>query len=196
MNKKILFFLLFVNFIYGQNLEGYYVTNDNDTIKCKFEFTVKKFELTKDYIKFQMFLSSLQKKVVVILENGEKLTFKPLEIKVFNIKKADFENYKFVSLKNDTSSFYEEYITGKISVYYLHWSKDAPKRTYYLKGNELKSREINFFNFRNWIGELISDEPELYSRWMDSDKYYQKNEVFDVIKMYNLIFFNETKKSN
>jgi len=182
-----------VNTFYQQNIDGYYVTNENDTIKCKFEFIPRKFDELKDYMLFHKFLYSIKKKVTVLLENGEKKTFKPTDIKLFNIKKKDFEYYKFVSLKEDTKNFYEEVFTGKISVYYSHWSSDAPKQTYYLKDGSLYSRETNLGNFRNWIGKLIEDNPDLYSRWMDSDKYYQKKEVFDVIKIYNVDFLNKNQ---
>ena len=191
MKTIVLFFLLLsVNLFYGQNLGGYYVTNENDTIKCKFDVQTNTFD---SLIFYQ---TSVQKKVKIILSNGEKLKYKPLEIKSFFIEKTKSGNYKFVSLDIDPDYFYQEILIGRISIFYNYTynmqSGGLPiRRTYFLKDTEFSSRETAFFNFRNWFGKFIEDFPELYQKWMDSDNYYKKNDVYEVIKIYNEHFNNK-----
>jgi hypothetical protein len=185
----ILLLICFYSNIFAQNFEGYVITKSNDTLKCTFDVQTNIFDETMFYP------SSVMKSVKIINENGEKFKFYPNQIDSFIIKNTKFGNFKFVSLKADNyKNFYQEISVGRISIYKKYTGNmngGYPiESTIYCKNDKLDSRETNFFNFRKWFSKYIDDYPELYQKWIDSDNFFKKKDVFEVIKIYNNYFKN------
>lgn len=87
------------------------MTLNGDTVNCKI--------VASHTRNGQINFLTLTKKVTVI-ENGEKKRFKPHDIKRFCIKNRRGEIYKFVSLARDKTRFYNEVISGRLSLYYSY----------------------------------------------------------------------------
>ena len=175
--KKIIILLLLssLNNSYAQNPKGYCVTKNNDTIFCEFDKTDDLFLLG-------------EKKIKIINLKGEKITFSPLELNSFTLSNIQGSQFNYLStIANSYKTFLLVEIEGKISVFksYSRNMNGLIEKTLFCKDNLITSRETNFFNFRNWFGKFIEDYPELYMKWMDSNNFYKKNEVFQVIKLYN-----------
>jgi hypothetical protein len=190
MKKLLIVFVIIIlsSNIYGQNYKGYYVTIKNDTIKCDFDIFVNLF----DSKKFDP--QTVRNKIKIINNSGDKLKFKPNEIKSFFISNTNSGVYKFVSIA-DHNYFYHEIIKGKLSYYkvYLNNSGGAlgsliSEQLYLLK--EGKLIEINPLNLRKGLSKQIEDCPDLNQKWIDSDKYYKLNEFEEVVKLYNKHFNN------
>lgn len=161
-----LFFLLFTTFIFSQKFGEYYVTNNNDTIKC-------------DIIKHSH-------SRVIILENGQKKKFKPHEIKLYSVFVG--AHVKYVSLLNNKNQFFIERIKGRLSLYHIDdwdfYSKSIVLRNALVKDNNniiyLKNKNSN----RKTISSLIADCPTVLTDWNDIEKYPTEN--FErVIESYN-----------
>ena len=182
MKKNTLILLLnfFVLICNAQGrFNGYVVTNSNDTIKCTFSLEMNIFDKTLFYD------SSLSKRAKIFKENGEKVKYKPTELKTIFVTGPKQGDYKFVSLEQDNEHFFHEKIKGKLSYYIIYKGNlqggfpfEIP---YFLKDNKLYE---NYYT-RKEIGELIADYPELYDKWMD-----KKNKVsqIDIINEYNTYF--------
>lgn len=182
--NKFLFLVFICSAVNAQKFSGYVVTNENDTIKCSFDVQTNLFDKTMFY------QTSVLKNVKITNEKGEKAKYYPNQLKSFLIKNTKSGDYRFVSINADKyKNFYQEVIIGKISVYRSYTANAqlgaAPvEKMVYLKGDKL-SNEAGIFNFRSWFGKFIEDYPELYQKWMDSDNYYKKNQVFEVVNLYN-----------
>lgn len=186
MTKFLFIFLFFLSTVVSaQRFDGYVISNENDTINCSFDVQTNLFDETMFYP------TSVLKSVKIITEKGEKVKYHPNQLKAFLIKNTKFGDYRFVSIDADKhKNFYQEVTIGKISLYRSYVNNMQPgafpiEKTFYCKDNGLSSKETNFFNFRNWFGKFIEDYPELHQKWMDSDNYYKKNQVADVVKLYN-----------
>jgi hypothetical protein len=184
--KKVIFvfisLLVNLNF-YGQDYKGYYITKQNDTIKCGFDIFVNIF----DSHKFDP--QTVRNKIKIIDANGEMLKFKPNEINSFFILQTNSGDYKFVSIANH-NYFYHEIIKGKLSYYkvYLNNSggalgKLASERLYLYKNENLI--EIDPLFLRKGLSKQIEDYSELHKKWIDSNNYYELNKFEEVIKLYN-----------
>ncbi|MBS7230248.1 hypothetical protein KHA90_04355 [Flavobacterium psychroterrae] len=184
--NKIIFSLVFCfisTIFYSQNYKGYYITNDDDTITCSFDIPVILF----DSKKFDP--QTVRNKINVITENGEKLKFKPNQIKSFFIKETKNGNYNFVSII-DQNYFYHEIIRGKLSYYKVYLNNSGGVLGYYasvkyfiIKDNNLT--ELNSMNLKKGLSKQIKDYPELDQKWMDSSNYYKVNQIEEVIELYN-----------
>jgi hypothetical protein len=168
-----------------QRFNGYVVTNSNDTIKCKFSLEMNIFDKTLFYD------SGISNRAKIFKENGEKVKYKPSELKTVFITGPKQGDYKFVSLKADNyEHFYHEIIVGRLSYYVLYkanLSGGFPyEKPFILKENKLVS--IDGFSRRKTFGELIIDYPELYKKWMDSNNYYKIDQITEVLKLYNEYF--------
>ena len=180
--RKLSIVFAFISFnIYGQDFNGYYITNENDTIKCGFNVGVNLFDA-----------QTVRNKIKIINADAVELKFKPNEIKSFFIEGTSVGNYKFVSIANH-KYFYHEIIKGKLSYYkvYLNNSGGAlgalASVSYYLLKDE-NLVELNPLNLRKGLSKQIEDYPELYQKWIDSDKYYKLNQFEEVINLYNKHF--------
>lgn len=187
--KKIVFIGLFliVKFnSYSQRIEGYVVTNSNDTIKCKFFVTPNMFNRTIIY-KDEL---CLLKKLKILTNSGEKKKYRANELKSFFVTGTSEGDFKFVSLNEDNyNHFYHEVIKGKISYYRLYKGVDGTKFNEYIIKSNLMFK-LGIFNTRKTLGEQIKDYPELYEKWMDSNNFYTIDKLDEVIKLYNEHFIN------
>jgi hypothetical protein len=176
----ILFILIFNSNCFGQNNNGYYITNSNDTIKCYFDL----FSISG---KFDP--QTVRNKIKLITNSGDKLIFKPNEIKSFFISKINSRDYKFVSISNH-NYFYHEIIKGKISYFKVYLNNPGGafgtlvSEKLYLYKNE-KLTEIDPLFLRKGLSKQIEDYSELNLKWIDSNKYYKLNQFEEVIKLYN-----------
>lgn len=179
--------IIFFNFnAFAQKFDGYYITNNNDTIKCSFDVEVKIFD-RKDFEKY-----SVKNRVRTLNTEGYKTTFKPNEINSFFIKGTKTGDYKFVSIENK-NNFYHEIIKGKLSYYKLYRGSSGGAigalvaEGIYLHKDE-NFIEINPLNLRKGLGKQIEDYPELYQKWIDSNKHYKLDQFEEVVNLYNQHF--------
>lgn len=188
MNKiifSVIFCLVSVTF-YGQNYKGYYITNENDTIKCSFDIPVILF----DSEKFDP--QTVRNKIKIVTDTGEKFSFKPNQIKSFFIKETKKGDYNFVSIANQ-NYFYHEIIKGKLSYLKVYLNNSGGVLGYYasvryfiIKDGDLT--ELNSMNLKKGLSKQIKDYPELDLKWMDSNNYYKVNQIEEVIELYNKHF--------
>lgn len=178
---RILTFLAVLISLVGsaQKFNGYVVTNANDTIHCKFFI---KTNPTDEKIPYP---SSVCKKVKILSDKGEEKAFKPSQLKSFYIKGTKDCDLKFVSLKEDDDQFYQELIIGKLSLYKIYFTSMYGQE--FSNGvilSDGKLYKIAGFGIRKKIGKLITDYPELYNKWMNSEEY--KLEQFqEIVSLYN-----------
>lgn len=187
--SKLLFLIssfILCSTLHAQKFDGYYIANNNDTIKCSFNVRVNLFD-SKIFEK-----ASVKNKIKVLNANGEKLIFKPNEIQSFFIRGTKTGDYKFVSIENK-NNFYHEVIKGKLSYYKLYRENSGgvlgalvAEGLYLSKDKKLI--EINPLNLRKGLAKQIEDYEELHQKWMDSDTYYKLNQFEEVIKLYNTHF--------
>lgn len=157
MIKTLIFTLTIFSFMQlkSQVDNQYYINNNNDTIKSQ--------------------ILSYSSKRVVILENGEKKKFKPNEIKAFVF--GNGKQTKFVSLNNDKNNFYEEVISGKLSLYNVYTNNAYNGMTMILPVMMKNDKIVylNVLNPRKRIAELISDCPMLLKEWNETENYPTKD---------------------
>lgn len=181
--KKLFFVfaIISLNIQAQQRFNGYVVTNENDTIKCRFSLEMNIFNDSLFYD------SGISKRAKIFKQNGEKVKYLPTELKTVFITGPKQGDYKFVSLEQDKKHFFHEKINGKLSYYILYTGNlqgGFPLETiYFLK--EGKLTENSGFSSRKKFGELIKDYSELYEKWMDSNNYYKLGQFPEVIKLYN-----------
>ena len=186
MKKK---FIVFTIIIFGLNVQaqqrfnGYVVTNANDTIKCRFSLEMNIFNDSLFYD------SGISKRAKIFKQNGEKVKYMPTELKTVFITGPKQGDYKFVSLEQDKEHFFHEKIVGKLSYYVVYRGNlqgGFPLQTPYF----LKDGKLAEVTGRKKFGELIIDYPELYNKWMDSNKFYKLGEFPEVVNLYNEHFKN------
>lgn len=181
--KVVAFLLLLPLFVHSQKFDGHVVTNTNDTIRCKFFI---KTNSADDKIPYP---SSVCKKVKILTEKGEEISFKPAQLKSFLIKGTKDCDLKFVSLKEDKSEFYQELIIGKLSLYKIYFTSMYGQE--FSNGVILKDgklQKIAGFGIRKKFGELIEDYPELYKKWMNEE--YTLDQFQELVSLYNEHFKN------
>jgi hypothetical protein len=184
----VLFISLFTSIISAQKFEGYVITKVNDTIHCKFLIETNIFN---DEI---FYANSIRNKVKVLTKNNEKIVYVPSQLKEFLIKRTGGD-FKFVSFSEDGFKyFYHEVIKGKLSYYKLYkadlYSGGANSGYDVFIFKENKFKKLSAFNQRKSLSEVISDYPELYEKWIDSNNYYKVYQREEVVKLYNEHFKN------
>lgn len=157
--------------------DGFYVTTNGDTIVCQIA--------TTPTITGKINFSVLAKRLTVI-ENNEKKKFSPSEIKLFVVEDDQDVKHKFVSLTGDNTRFYNEVIRGKLSLYNLYSNHpyDGSTSILPIMVKDEKIIYLNVINPRQRIGNLISDCPELFKEWTETDKYSTKDKEA-IVKAYN-----------
>jgi len=181
---KFLFLLLLPIFAFSQKFDGYVVTASNDTINCRF------FIKTNSADEKTPYPSSVCKKVKILSDKGEEMTFKPSQLKLFFIKGTKDCDLKFVSLKEDDDQFYHELQIGKLSLYKIYFTSMYGQE--FSNGVILKDGKlykIAGFGLRKKFGELIKDYPELYDKWMNSEDY-KLDQFQELVGLYNEHFKN------
>ncbi len=189
MKKSLIIFVLLVlcSNIYGQNFDGYVVTNENDTIRCKFFVETN---LINNKI---FYATSVYSKVKILTYKGEKIKYSPIDLKCFLINGTTDGNFKFVSFKYDNyKHFYHEVVGDRLSYYRLYNKNNsytAVNQTYkefiYKDDTFL---ELGMFNTRKNLAELIKDNQEIYNKWMDENGYYKLKDAFNIINQYNNMY--------
>ncbi|WP_207420206.1 hypothetical protein [Desertivirga brevis] len=157
--------------------DGSYVTTSGDTIICQI--------VTTPTITGKINFSALAKRLTVI-ENNEKKKFGPSDIKSFVVKDEQGVSHTFVSLTGDNSRFFNEVIKGKLSLYNLYSTHpyDGSTSILPIMVKDDKIVYLNVINPRQRIASLISDCPELFKAWTETDKYSPKDREA-VVKAYN-----------
>lgn len=157
--KKLLFILLlFSCSAYAQNFPGYYVTLKQDTIKCNFILYKKSYN--------QFDFSIISKKVILLDSEGVK-KFKPNEIVCFWINTSETEIFKFVSIKGNKKSFFQEIICGKISLYksYATHPYDGSLAIIPVAMKDNRLIYLNVINKKQRIYELLKDNEHVSEKW-------------------------------
>lgn len=189
--KKYFFLLILFSFpSFSQNFEGfkgYVITKNKDTIHGTFE------SISNIFYK-KIFTPARVRKFVKIKNNeGIVKKYKPTDIISFLIyKPRENKDFKFISTNLDNyKHFYHEISVGRIS-YYKVYDEDINARELYkeifIKDGHVQ--DVSMFSHRKDIGEIIKDFPELYSKWIDGNKYYKNYEIELVISLYNENFKN------
>ncbi len=182
--KLLLVILLATLSVQAQKFDGYVVTNANDTINCKF------FIRTDAKDEKLPYPSSVCKKVKILSDKGEEMSFKPAQLKSFYISGTKDCDLKFVSLKEDDDEFYQELIVGKLSLYKIYFTSMYGQE--FSNGVILKDGKLSKiagFGLRKKFGELIKDYPELYDKWMNSEEY-RLDQFQELVGLYNEHFKN------
>ena len=167
----------------AQKFDGYVVTNANDTINCK--FFVPANAVDKRIVK----IAYIDDKIKILTDKGETIEYTTKDLKSFLIKSTKFGDLKWVSLKyDDFGRFYHEVQTGRLMFYrfYKEGTGIVIGIGFGLKENQFI--ELQGPEFRERLGALISDYPELHQKWMD--KKYKPKHLEEVIKLYNEHFKN------
>jgi hypothetical protein len=181
--KLSTFLFLLPLFTYSQKFDGYVVTNVNDTIHCKF------FISTNEFDNSILNVFTIKDKVKILKDNGETVKYTSRDLKSFLVKGTKFGDLKFVSLKyDDNDRFYHEVLVGKLTFYRFY--KGPPTIGICFASKDDKFVELQGSQYRERLGELIIDYPELYHKWIDSKKYYKGSQLEEVIKLYNEHFKN------
>lgn len=178
--RLFLFILLLPIFVHSQKFDGYAVTSANDTIHCKY------FVATNPFSEKLLSVASIYDKIKILNDKGEKIEYTTKNLKSFLIKGTKFGDLKFVSLIYDNNKrFYHEVQAGRLMFYrfYKEGSGMVIGIGFGLKDD--KFVELQGPEFRERLGEFIIDYPELYQKWMDSNKYYKPKQLEEVIKLYN-----------
>ncbi|WP_309614434.1 hypothetical protein [Flavobacterium sp.] len=182
MKKFLILFLVSVS-IYSQKYHGYVVTNSNDTIKCKFKVQTNLFN---DDIYYPS-----SGTIITLNDSGEKTKYKPNQLKSYYLQGPNIKNYRFVSLKEDKNkAFYDEIQKGRICMYYHYkpnYGGGDPIRTIYVLKEGIFEK-ISGLATRKKFGEYIEDYPELYQRWMNSNKSFDIESMDYVVELYNKHF--------
>ena len=157
--------------------DGFYVTTNGDTIICQIA--------TTPTIMGKINFSVLAKRLTVI-ENAEKKKFSPHDIKSFVVKDDQGVKHTFVTLPADNSRFFNEVIKGKLSLYNLYSNHpyDGSTSILPIMVKDDKIVYLNVINPRQRIGNLISDCPELFKEWTETDKYSPKDKEA-IVRAYN-----------
>ena len=182
----ICFVLLSFNLVaqVAQLNDGFYVTNNNDTINCKIK--THRGMIGKGIDFFELIGG------VSVIENGVSKSFKPHEIKSFTVFDIKDKKYKYASYIGEDCFviILEEGLISIGNVYsYNPLSLSFTTITTLIK-NE-KVYRLNMPKRKQFIGELISDCPELQNKWLDG-KSYKLNNVDKLIKDYNAYMKNNS----
>ncbi|MDI1257508.1 MAG: hypothetical protein PSV16_15550 [Flavobacterium sp.] len=183
-------FFLFTFFIigfgvslYGQAFDGYVVTNESDTIHCKF------FVQTNFINKNIFYATSVYKSVKILSDSGEKIKYYPKDIKCFFIKGTTDGDFNFVSFKEDGyKHFYHEVVKDRLSYYRLYTTQGTTFANAIFKEFVYKDNiflELGLFNTRKNLANLINDNKVIYDKWMDEHGYYKLKDAFNIINQYN-----------
>lgn len=182
----ICFVLLSFNLVaqVAQLNDGFYVTNNNDTINCKIK--THRGMVGKGINFFELIDG------VSVVENGVSKRFKPHEIKSFTVYDIKDKKYKY------TSYIGEDYFViileeGRISIgnvySYNPMSLNFSTITTLIKDE--KVYRLNIPKRKQIIGELISDYPELQKEWLYG-KSYKLSNIDKLIKDYNAYMKNNS----
>jgi hypothetical protein len=206
---SILLFLISTS-TYGQEekevkkIDGYIVDIKNDTLRCEFLGISNPFK--RDLLNPAAVCS---KKIRVKLENGETYDYKPFELTSihiffnknnyympgFPVKMDKMMEVKFVGIKEDNYKyFYREIIVGRISVYHKYnqdMRANLLTKEVFVKNDEIQ--KISIIDYRDDIGSIIIDYPELFKLWIDGNKNYKLHQSINVIELYNEHFKNIQK---
>lgn len=109
--KALLFiFSLFTSIsLWGKQFDGYYITNENDTIEAKIHIEVNMFDNS-------IIRNSSIRTGVTVFVNEEKRKFKPFEIKGFHIYDQNGISFKPIKIGKNTL-FAQVKVEGKLSVF-------------------------------------------------------------------------------
>lgn len=181
----ICFVLLSFNLVaqVAQLNDGFYVTNNNDTINCKIK--THRGMIGKGINSFELIDG------VTVIESDVTKRFKPHEIKSFTVYDIKDKKYKYTSYIGE-DRFVVILEEGKISIgnvySYNPMSLSFSTITTLIK-NE-KVYRLNTPKRKQIIGELISDYPELQKEWL-----YGKGDKLSIdklIKDYNAYMKNNS----
>lgn len=180
MKKTFLFTFVLLSFNLiaqvTQLNDGFYVTNNNDTIKCQFKTHRAIIGKKIDYVDLFFEIS--------IVENGVNKKFKPLEIKSFTVYDIKDTKYKFGSYINEIH-FVNILIEGCLTLgnaysYHRYDYSYIPVTAIIKDGIVYR---IIGKNKENNIRSIISDSPEILEKWTNNE--YKKTGIEQLVKDYN-----------
>lgn len=156
--------------------DGYYVTNNNDTIKCKFK--AKRASIGKKINFVNLFFD------ISVIENGINKNFKPHEVKSFTVYDIKDTKYKFGSYINEilfVNILIEGCLTlGNVYSYHRYDYSYIPITAIIKDGLVYR---ISSYNKKKTIEKLISDSPKILKKW--TNKEYKSSDIEQLVKDYN-----------
>jgi hypothetical protein len=182
----ICFVLLSFNLVaqVAQLNDGFYVTNNNDTITCKIKTHRAMVGKGIDVMELVCDIS--------VVENGVNKRFNAREIKSFTVYDIKDKKYKFASYKGE-DCFVRILEEGHISIGYVY-SFNPINLSFSTITTLIKNEKVyrlNISNRKQIIGELIADFPELQKEWLFG-KNYKSNDIERLIKDYNVYMKNNS----
>ena len=171
MKRTILicFVLLSFNLVaqVAQLNDGFYVTNNNDTINCKIK--THRGMVGKGINVMELVCG------ISVIQNEVSKSFKAHEIKSFTVYDIKDRKYKFASYRGE-DCFVKILEEGHISIgnvySYNPLSLSFSTITTLMKNEKVYRLSIS--NRKQIIGELISDYPELQKEWLSGKNYKSK----------------------
>lgn len=153
-------FLLQPLYCFSKESQGFYVTNNHDTIQAVFDI---------GYIsQYQTLNCTLRNKVKVIKRDGNNLIIKPNEIKSFTVYNEFGNSFLFESIEYKGKRIFAEVIKkGKnISLYYYdepgHRDLDEIFPSYLVK---YKNKEIRHCNKKRAFLKYVDNDPYFVERF-------------------------------
>ena len=184
LRKLMMFSLMLVSVssVKAKECEGYYVTNNLDTVECKIDISENMFH--KGVYHFHRISEGVK------LKDAEGVKFfRPQEITSFVVFVPSGDTCKFVSVQTDNNYFYREMAAGKIFMYLKYqthpYDKGMITECIFFKNNEptklgmMSTRK----NQRKKVSLLLSDNPEVLAKWEKAK--FSIDTLQEIIKEYN-----------
>lgn len=177
MSQTFIIIFLSCN-LYAQFHEGFVITTENDTIDCEI--------FSSSYFSGDLNLSSLTNGIIT-QKDGNKMKYKPNEIKEFSINSLTLGRLSFISIPEDTKKFFQVIVKGRLSFFYLHVkSSDGSGYAVPVLKKNGKLVYLNVVNRNKRVEDLITDYPELLHDWKENK--YSFDELDQLVLVYNRYF--------
>jgi len=169
------FMVLCCTMIYGQMnfMNGYIITNKNDTIRGKIKYTTP----------------ALRSSKVVFMKNGddEKLTYKPFQIKGYYVDNSIYDSKIYdidLALSYGYGAFMERQNEGIVKLYY-YWNTDKERgfTQTFIENDGDYLLEVDFVGFKRQMTRYFEDFPKLQSKIKQGT--YKKKDLEQIVMEYN-----------
>jgi hypothetical protein len=171
---------------FSRTAEGFYVTNCDDTIKCRFTLPERLDSI--DFVAIQW------KVAVYTLDSNKLVLLKPEDIKGYTFT-CNRKIYTFISVLNNFKNwklfrhkyiFLRSEINGSVKVYsYFSYSNThyTPYNKYVIQKSNGALILINNRKFYKKIKEYFKDNKTIYDKIMS--KEYKPNNILSIVNEYN-----------
>ncbi len=178
MKIRLLFILIMMLgavLLYGQFnfLDGYIISNQNDTIRGKIKYTTP----------------ALRSSKVIFVKNGdeERLTYKPFQIKGYYVENTVYDSKIYdvdLALSYGYGVFMERRNNGIVKLYY-YWNTDKERgfTQTFIENDGDYLLEVDFVGFKRQMTRYFEDFPKLQSKIKQGT--YKKKDLEQIVAEYN-----------